>query len=283
MSTKIILFIGCILFINVISAFAATTTSPAECNILLAIIDIKPKTVPLNANETLVPADLVTGPILQDVDYSDLVGLRVVGRIQHNSYQPNESREFINGTIKAVRVTLDEFNLPQLEAVIQSATKPQIIHFSDYSKRDYYAELYIIQPLSAKQVPAIFPRRLLRQLFQVNFKHELSAEDVAAAHLLVQTYLSLPASYGANGTVNTLLGKSPKTTKHFNYGKLADNKNYSKKGLVQTMLWLRIWMEWNHIITMTEQSEAKMPSWLRLKTVEIEVKATAFLRWLEQI
>lgn len=278
MSIKQYLFILSAFFLNSYPSFAVTTTSPADCKTLLSILEIPIDTVNLQSDQVLVPADLVIGPVQSGVDYSDLIGMKVVGRIEYGREQRNE---YVNGVIRSVQLSRGAYDLPQLDATVQSESGEQVLHFKNQDSYDYMLKIYMVRSSSPEQISTNFPERLLRQLFRENFKLEMEPQDFATASVLVQTYLSLPGNYGANGTVDTLLGKSSKTAQHTNFGNLQSNKRYSKKGLVATVLWLRMWMEWNYVISLTEPSAESDPSWLRAK--KSESNAAAYVQWIERL
>lgn len=117
---------------------------------------------------------------------------------------------------------------------------------------------------SPEEVEARLSKRRLEDTLRWLAGDPVQRQDYEVAYLLVETYLTLPASHGMTSAVDTLRGTAKKTTHHPNFGLIADNKRYSKKMLMNLMLVLRDWLEAQEVI----QREQAVPSepWIQFKS-----------------
>lgn len=184
-----------------------------------------------------ISINYMTGGQMNFPSVEHLVGRTLVG-VNLYQQEPGAPREFhfVAGQIGAATVVKDLgydqllLKIKTLDGEKEIAIHPHI--YAEPTDPQAY-QLLILDTKKTKE-------ERIREAFQfVNFPKVIgeifgepaTAEDFAVALAAVQTYLSLPASWGVPGTVKTLRGQHHKTKAHKNFGIVADNKRYGPKAL----------------------------------------------------
>ena len=193
----------------------------------------------LPAEIEAVPLSYFTGGQYKMNSIEQLVGRAIVGvNLRHHQADGTRDFQYISGRITSAEV-LKDLGYDQLRLSVETASgKKELelpLHFFGWPGQPEFNQVFILDNKKSEEerIRDAFQYVNFPKVIEDSFGEPATAQDFAVASAAVETYLSLPASWGIPGTIKTLRGLHDKTKEHKNFGVVADNKRYGPKALTQ--------------------------------------------------
>lgn len=220
----------------------------------------------------------------QSIDH--LVGRTIVGANFVHSYEDPQFR-YTAGQITAAKIIRDPgFDRIQITVETANGLEDQLLHAHFYNRPEnpHIYEFFILdgKKSAESRVRQAFEFVNFPQAIEEIFGAPVQPEDFEVAYKAVETYLSLPPTWGIPGTIKTLRGLHDKSKRHKNFGIVAKNRRYGPKALEKFLRQAEGFMRNLQLIELRELSSDDFEfDGLRIKS-SIE-KAGIFLEMLSAL
>ena len=193
----------------------------------------------LPADIEAVPLSYFTGGQYKLNSIEQLVGRAIVGvNLRHHQKDGTRDFQYISGRIISAKILKDLGYDQFLLSVDTASGKKELIlpsHFFGWLGNPEFYQVFILDNKKSEEerIRDAFQYVNFPKVIEDSFGEPATAQDFAVASAAVETYLSLPASWGIPGTIKTLRGLHEKTKDHKNFGVIADHKRYGPKALTK--------------------------------------------------